>query len=106
MAVANYVDYKTLSERVNNVDYDNDYDIVLVFTEGFEVEEIGSGMFRNLLEFAPCLENLYISVNKKRTDKLKPFLEFEKHPETQFVFLMAIGGDEAPLSGISFLIYF
>ena len=64
-------------------------------------------MYRDLVEFAPRLAQFYLTVNSQRIDKLKEFNEYaSKINDTSFVFLFAIGGDEASKSGTSFLVSF
>ena len=103
--VVNFVDYKTLARHIRTVDIGDVQDIEPVFTHGLPDEEIGDGMFRNLVKFAPFLAEFYLHVNETRFDKLKEFTNFPKKNENSFLFLIAIG-DEAPGSGMTFLISF
>ena len=102
--VANFVDYKTLTAHIRTIDIGDVRDINPVFTHGLPDEEIGEGIFRNLVMFAPFLAEFYLHVNETSFDKLKEFTNFPKKNENSSLFLIAIGGDEAPGSGISFLI--
>ena len=68
--------------------------------------EIGEGMYRELPEFALRLARFYLIVNKNRHDKLKKIDTFPKKNPESILFLIAIGGDEAPITGTTFLISF
>ena len=102
----NFVPYKKLVDKVNSIDIGDVRSIQPIFTEDLEHDEIGDGMFRNVIQFSLRLAKFYLKVNENRIDKLKTFTEKAKDPKTSTVFLIAIGGDEAPLSGTSFLMSF
>ena len=102
----NFVDYKTLAAHIRSVDIGDVQDINPTFTHGLSNDEIGDGMFRNLVTFAPFLAEFYLHVNETRVDKLKEFPNFPKKNDQSFLFLISIGGDEAPGSGMSMLISF
>ena len=104
--IVNFVPYKKLSEFISKIDIGNVQDIKPKYTVGLDNDDIGSGMYRNVLEFAPRLAKLYLYVNQFREDKLKEFDKYEKKNSTSFLFTLAIGGDEAPGSGTSFLLSF
>ena len=104
--VVNFVSYATLANHVRNIDIGEVRNIDPVFTEGLHEDEIGAGMYRNLIQYAPKLAEFYLNVNEKRTDKLKEFTNYTKKSNSSFLFLMAVGGDEAPLSGTTFLFSF
>lgn len=69
-------------------------------------DELGEGMFRDLVQFSLRLAEFYIKVNMNRIDKLRNFEEIKKNHLSSTLFLMAIGGDEAPITGTSFLLSF
>ena len=64
--------------------------------------EIAEGMYRELPEFALRLARFYLIVNKNRHDKLKKFDTFSKKNPESILLLIAIGGDEAPITGTIF----
>ena len=98
--------YKVLSDRIRNVDIGTVNDINPLLTEGLCDNELGEGMFRNLVEFALRLAEFYIKVDEKRKDKLKYFATVDRKNEPSLMFLLAVGGDEAPVTGTSFLLSF
>lgn len=63
-------------------------------------------MFRDLRSYALRLVKFYLIVNQRRHDKLKTFEKFEKKDKSSILFLMCLGGDEAPCAGMSFLLSF
>ena len=63
-------------------------------------------MYKELPEFTQRLVRFYLIVNKNRHDKLKKFDTFPKKNLESVLFLIAIGGDEAPIAGTNFLISF
>ena len=102
--VVNFVSYKTLSTYINKIGIGDERSISPIFTNELQQDDVGDGMFRNLVSFAPRLASFYIKVNEKRQDKLKFFNEsYTRKNDSSLLFLIAIGGDEAPASGRSFL---
>ena len=77
-----------------------------VVTKGVHEDEIGAGLYRPLKDYALQLTEYYLRVNKTREDKLREFSNFDKKDPSSTLFLMAIGGDEAPAVGTSYLISF
>ena len=104
--IPNFVPYKQLSQRIRDIDIGQVNDINPVLTLDLPEDELGEGMFRNLVQFSLRLAEFYIKVNMNRTDKLKNFEQIKKKNLTSILFLMAIGGDEAPITGTSFLLSF
>jgi len=102
---ANFVPYKTLSEFVK-VDIGKVYDIDPTLTQNVPRAEIGEGSYRDLVEYGPRLAEFYLTVNENRVDKLHEFSHIERKDPGSFIFLVAIGGDEAPLAGTTFLVSF
>ena len=108
---ANFIPYAELSKFINEVDIGHVYNINPQFTGGLEDDEIGDGMYRNVLECAPRLAKFYLTVNEHRDDKMKSFsadasICYVKKDPTSYLFVMAFGGDEAPGSGTAFLLSF
>ena len=52
------------------------------------------------------MAQFYLVVNEHREDKLVTFPNIVKEDEESNMFLMAFGGDRAPICGMTFLIYF
>ena len=103
----NFVSYKTLSEMIRSIDIGPIHNIHPTLTSGCNESEIEcDGMYRNLIDFAPRLAKFYLTVNEKREDKLETFPEHPRKDPDSHLFLMAIGGDEAPGTGTSFLLSF
>ena len=63
-------------------------------------------MYRCLITFLARLAQFYLNVNNLRVDKLKFDFNYTLKIENSYIFLVAIGGDEAPQSGTSFLMPF
>lgn len=101
---ANFVTYARLSKAINAIDIGSLTDIDSL-CQSDESEEKAVGYFRNLIEFAPRLAQFYLNVYKYREDDLKLF-DFERKDPNSTLFLMSIGGDEAPGAGTSYLLSF
>ena len=104
MDVANFVTYVRLTEAINQVEIGalTDIDSLCPSDDG---DEKAVGFCRNLVEFAPRLAQFYLSVYKQRDDDLKQF-DFPRKDPNSTLFVMCIGGDEAPGEGTSYLISF
>lgn len=102
----NYVTYKVLANKIRSIDIGILQDINPIFTHDLDDDEVGDGCFRSLIQYAPRLAELYLKLDQTRIDKLKTFQGFHKKNPKSHHFLMAIGGDEAPGAGTSFLISF
>ena len=71
-------------------------------------------MFRDIKTYLPRLAKLYLSLNDRRSDKLINFSSVLLNSSVPvsnsnldpFIFYFAIGGDEAPSAGTSFLVSF
>jgi len=104
--IANFVPYKKLSSSINQLDIGTVTPLHPFFTNGIcDENELGDGMFRNLCQYVPRLAKMYLKLNDNRNDKLKNFPLLASQ-DGSFVFVLAIGGDEAPGSGTSFLLSF
>ena len=105
--VPNLLPFEQLSRHINSIDIGQVNDICPKFTHDLLDEEIGGGSYRNLIQYIPRLAKMYLKLNLTRKDKLLDFKETftKKNPES-FLFLLAVGGDEAPVAGTSFLISF
>ena len=103
--IANFVPYKKLSSAINQINIGSVQPLHPSLTSGIDENEIGEGMFRNLCEYVPRLAKMYLNLDDNRVDKLKNFPSFASK-NNSFVFLLALGGDEAPGSGTSFLLSF
>lgn len=71
-------------------------------------DEVVDGMFRDIVSYAPRLAQFYLKAGEQRCDKLMFFENYgyeKKIPDSK-LFLIAIGGDEAPSTGTTFLISF
>ena len=66
------------------------------------------GMYRDTKEYVPKLAEFYLTANSWRDDKLLNFEYYDRRRQDpdSFMFVIAIGGDGAPISGTSFLISF
>ena len=103
--IPNFVDCPKLSKHIREIDIGKVKDIS-EFTKGVHEDEIGEGLYRPLKDYALRLAEYYLKVNKTREDKLREFPNFDKKDPTSTLFLMAIGGNEAPAVGTSYLISF
>lgn len=102
--VTNYVPYGKLSEIVNEIDIGT-----LLPVSDFQCQnedEHVTGMYRNPAEYIVRLAHFYIRVNDDRSDKLKSFENIPKKTEDSLLFAAVIGGDGAPICGMSTLISF
>ena len=100
--VINFVSYKRLSEYINTIDIGVVKNVSPELTADIEVDEICAGMFRELSDFAVRLAKFYLHVNTQRHDKLHEFENFNRKDPSSVMFLMSLGGDEAPGSGTAF----
>ena len=100
--ISNYVPYSVLSKRINDVDIGNLQDISSLG----EGEEDAKGVYRNPAEYILRLAKFYFSVNENRADKLKLFENIPRKNSDSMLFLLAVGGDSAPICGMSMLVSF
>lgn len=56
--------------------------------------------------YAPRLAEFYLKINDSRQDKLNFCEKFHREMPSSKLFLLSIGGDEAPLAGTTFLLSF
>ena len=104
--IPNFVSYKVLADKIKEIPVGTLRDIHPDLTKDLSDDEIGVGKFRDLAQYAPRLAEFYLRVNETREDKLNFFEKFHcKNPSSK-LFLIAIGGDEAPLAGTTFLLSF
>ena len=68
--VTNFIPYRKLSEYIQSINIESVKDINPKFTFGLDEDEIGSGMYQDLTDYALRLAEFYLTVNKCRTDKL------------------------------------
>ena len=103
-SVPNYVPYNKLAMHINQVDIDT----LLPISDLVEVNnnETFTGAYRNPAQYILRLAKFYLFVNKNRHDKLKVFPYFKKKNEDSFLFCVSIGGDGAPICGMSILVSF
>ena len=102
----NYISYTDLAREINSIDIGTIFDLKPSLTEGIEDKDIADGSYRLCYEFVLRLAKFYISVNSNRTDKLKSFQNFTKKDQESLLFILALGGDGAPISGTTFLVSF
>ena len=100
--VSNYVPYKMLADRINSVDIGNLKDINTLD----DASEGELGVYREPAEYIIRLAQFYIKVNENRIDKLHDFPYFKPHDPYAKLFVLAFGGDHAPICGMSILISF
>ena len=98
--------YKNVAKKIRSVDIGTLFSINPKFTQDLDGEECGDGIYRCLITFLPRLAQFYLNVNNLRVDKLKFDFNYTLKNENSCIFLIAIGGDEAPHSGTSFLVSF
>ena len=63
-------------------------------------------MYRDLREYAVRLAKFYLYVDLGRCDKIVTFPKLKQKNPSSLMFVMSIGGDEAPSSGTAFLLSF
>ena len=85
---------EVIEGRLHNINHSLSYNLPKT--------EIVEEMYRELPEFALRLARFYLIVNKNRHDKLKKFDTFSKKNPESILFLIAIGGDEAPITDTIF----
>ena len=107
-SVPNFLSYARLAKNIKDIDIGEIYPIAGTLDEGVGEEETGQGFYRDVRKYAPRLAEFYLRVDKSRTDKLLSFDDekFKKIDPSSTLFLLSIGGDEAPLSGTTFLLSF
>ena len=104
--IINFVTYKKLAEYINSIDIGVVKDVSPELTTDSEEEETCDGMFRELSQFAVRLTKFYLIVDLQRQDKLFEFKNINKKDPNSVMFLISVGGDEAPGSGTAFLLSF
>ena len=104
--IPNFTPYSDLSKVIRQIDIGVVSSIKPILTQGMEDDESSDVLFRDLLQYAPRLAEFYLTVNENRVDKLKTFDGFPRKQKESKLFLVTIGGDEAPGSGTAFLISF
>ena len=98
----NFVSYKTLVNRINNVDTGELNDI-----SGLSIShEKACGKYHNPASYILDLAKFCVEVDNDREDKLKTFESFSKKHSSSFLFAMAVGGDAAPGAGMAMLVSF
>ena len=100
--VVNYIPYNLLSKEINQVDVG----AIFPVSELDNDNEVVQGLYRNPAEYVLRLASFYLCVNENRVDKLKCFDSIIKKNYDSVLFVMSIGGDGAPISGMSILISF
>ena len=103
--VTNFIQSGELSRKIRSINI-GEVKEISEFTKGLDPGEIGAGCYRPLNKYAPRLAEYYLKVNEEREDKLKTFENLPRKDPSSFLFLMAIGGDEAPGAGTTYLISF
>ena len=104
--IPNFVPYKLLAQRIGDINIEDVYDVNPSLPYDLSDDEIGSGLYRNAVQYSKRLAQFYIAVNEHRDDKLKTFATMNHKSPTSLLFLVPIGGDEAPVAGTTFLISF
>lgn len=102
--VPNYVSYKVLSDTINTVNIGSLYEVSTLI-EAADINKV-QGMYREPVDFILRLAKFYLTINEHRVDKLKTFDAFSQKENDSFLFVMALGGDGAPICGMSILISF
>ena len=82
--------YKSLLQRINEIDMGMLYDVRGTLCGGLDEESKVNGKYRDLQELLILMAKFYLTVNKQRKDKVDWFGEREGS------FKVAIGGDGAP----------
>ena len=98
--------YKDVAKKNRSVDSGTLFSINPEFTQDLDGEDCGDGMYRCLITFLPNLAQFYLNVNNLTVDKLKFDFDYTFKNDSSYIFLIAIGGEEPPQSGISFLVLF
>ena len=103
----NFISYKKLSQHIRDVNIDTLHDVSELLTEPqlLQHKQV-DGLYRDLDQYALTLAHFYLTVDSKRVYKLNRFEQLTKKDPRSILFLMAIGGDEAPLVGTAFLVSF
>ena len=85
---------EVIEGRLHNINHSLSYNLPKT--------EIVEEMYRKLPEFALRLARFYLIFKKNRCDKLKKVDTFPKKNPESVLFLIAIGADEAPITGTTF----
>lgn len=104
----NFTPYQDLSKHIQSIDIGllHHTSTLGTDTSGLEPLENIEGYYRNLRVYALRLAQFYLDMDEKRDEKLNSFPGYPRKNASSFLFLMAIGGDQAPLVGTSFLLSF
>lgn len=102
MGITNYVSYSLLAKRINGLDIGTLHDVSSLDHDNKDVK----GVYRNPAEYILRLAKFYLTVNENRVDKLKTFDNIPQMDSDAVLFLLAFGGDSAPICGMSFLVSF
>ena len=104
----NFTPYVKLAKNIKNIDIGEIHPIAGNLDKDVDVEEKGQGFYRDVRTYVSRLAQFYLRVNKSRIDKLLCFddAKFQKIDASSTLFLLSVGGDEAPLSGTTFLLSF
>lgn len=97
---SNFISYKNLSQFIRGIDIGVVHDL-----KTLDPSVEADGCYRDIKGYCLKLAKLYLTLNEKRLDKLVYPLSGVKNPDSK-VFLIAIGGDGAPLVGTTFLLSF
>ena len=100
--ITNFVSYKTLPNKINNVDIEQLNDISGLSTSHEKV----CGKYCNPASYILDLAKFYLEVDNSREDRLKTLDSFSKKDPSSFLFAIAIGGDAAPGTGMAILVSF
>ena len=100
--VVNYVPYKELAKMINDINIGSLCNV----SDLHETSEPVHGLYRNPSDYILRIAKFYLFVNQKRHDKLKIFKQFERKDTESFLFVIAVGGDGAPICGTSILLPF
>lgn len=102
LGITNYVSYSLLAKRINGLDIGTLHDVSSLDHDNKDVK----GVYRNPAEYILRLAKFYLTVNENRVDKLKTFDNILQMDSDAVLFLLAFGGDSAPICGMSFLVSF
>lgn len=101
MKLANYVLYPHLASIINSIDIGTLHEVYPTLSD-----EPVAGNYRSCDEYILRLAKFYLLANECRKDKLIVFENMKKKDPDSFLFVLAIGGDGAPICGMSFLVSF
>ena len=101
-SLQNFLPYTELAHEINKIGIGKLNNLSSLSSDYEKIP----GAYREPIDFILRLSKFYLKVNEKRTDKLKSFKSLSCKTPDSFLFAIAIGGDDAPGTGMLVLVSF